>query len=329
MEMAVLSSGVVEWPMTRKIIIDTDPGIDDAMAIFFALASPEIEVVGVTTIFGNAHTDVTTRNALSLLEIAERSDIPVAAGASKPISSEFRGPAASVHGEDGQGNVGLPTPKTQPIEKRACDFIVETVMDDPGAITLVPIGPLTNIAVALEMEPRLGEALGGIVLMGGNAFVPGNATPVAEANIVNDPEAADIVFGAACPVSMCGLDVTEKNFMDGETLDRIASYSNRRARHLSAILSWYRDFYREWMNIDGIYVHDSTAIAYVLDPTLFETVKHPVRVDTTAGISRGKTWPAVRRSADERPWEGRPDVTICTGIDSAAATELELSALSR
>lgn len=315
--------------MARKIIIDTDPGIDDAMAIFFALASPEIEVVGLTTIFGNAHTDVTTRNALSLLEIAERSDIPVAVGESKPVASEFRGPAAFVHGEDGQGNVALPTPRTQPIEKSACDFIVDTVMNSPGEITLVPVGPLTNVAVALETEPRLGEALGGIVLMGGNAFVPGNATPVAEANIVNDPEAADTVFGAACPVTMCGLDVTEKHFMSGEILDRIASFSNRRARHLAAILPWYRAFYRKWMDIDGIYVHDSTAIAYIVDPTLFKTVKHPVRVDTTDGISRGKTWPALRRSADERPWEGRPDVTICTGVDSAAATELELTALSR
>ncbi len=315
--------------MARKIILDTDPGIDDAMALFFALASPEIDVVGVTTIFGNAHTDVTTRNALSLLEIAERTDIPVAAGARAPLTGEFNSPPAFIHGEDGQGNVNLPAPTTAPLGKTAWEFIIESAMTNPGEVTLVPVGPMTNIATALQTEPRLGDSLAGIVLMGGNAFVPGNATPVAEANILNDPEAADIVFAASCPVVMCGLDVTEKHFMTGDTLDRISSFDNPRSRHLAAILPCYREFFSQWMKTDGIYVHDSTAITYILKPDLFETVSHPIRVDTSNGISRGKTWAFVRPSADDRPWEGRPAVTICTDIDSSAATDLEMAALAR
>ena len=187
-------------PQRRKILIDTDPGIDDAMAIFYALESPELEVVGLTTVFGNAHTDVTTRNALSLLEIAERTDIPVAAGAVKPLAMEYRGPVAFVHGPDGQGGVDLPPPTTAPVDADAAHFIIDTVMSSPGEITLVPLGPLTNIALAMLIEPRLTENVAEIVLMGGAAFVGGNASPAGEANILNDPEAADIVFGADCPI---------------------------------------------------------------------------------------------------------------------------------
>ena len=151
----------------RKVLIDTDPGIDDAMAIFYALESPELEVVGVTTVFGNADTDVTTRNALSLLEIAQRSDIPVAAGAVKPLAMDYRGPAAFVHGPDGQGGVNLPAPVTAPLAADAAHFIIDTVMSSPGQITLVPLGPLTNVALAMLLEPTLTQQIPEIVLMGG------------------------------------------------------------------------------------------------------------------------------------------------------------------
>ena len=173
----------------RKIIIDTDPGIDDAMAIFLALASPELDVVGLTTVMGNVEVDLATTNALRLLEIAGRSDIPVAEGAGKPIATDFLGTVEFVHGDDGQGNAFLPSPASRPLGISAAEFIVQQARAYPGEITLVPIGPLTNIALALRLEPNLPKLVAGAVLMGGNAFCPGNASPTAEANIRNDPEA--------------------------------------------------------------------------------------------------------------------------------------------
>lgn len=312
---------------TRKLLIDTDPGIDDAMAIFYALASPEFNVVGLTTIFGNAHTSVCTRNALSLLEIAGRSDIPVAAGAVRPLAMDFRGPVAFVHGDDGQGNVKLPMPAASAIDLDAAHFIVRTVMASPGEITLVPLGPLTNIALAMLIEPHLTSNLAGIVLMGGNAFCGGNASPAAEANIINDPEAADIVFGAQCPIAMAGLDVTEHIVMTSAQLAQIALVDNPRAQHLARIIPFYRDFYSQRLGLDGICVHDSTTISYLLAPELFQTASHPVKVDCGHSVGRGKTFPAMRVSDRETAWSGRVPVTILTGVDADAVVRLEFERL--
>lgn len=311
----------------RRILIDTDPGIDDAMAIFYALASPELEVVGLTTIFGNAATTICTTNALRLLEIADRSDIPVAAGAVRPLAMEYRGPADFVHGADGQGNAALPPPTSTPVGVDAAHFIIDTVMASPGEITLVPLGPLTNVALAMLIEPRLGANLAGMVLMGGNAFSAGNASPTAEANIINDPEAADIAFGADCPIVMCGLDVTERTFMSDAQIAAMGRVDNPRAQHLARILPHYRDFYFRRLGMAGIWVHDSTTITYLLAPQLYEAVSMPIRVDTSHGISRGKTWAARGSSDREAPWAGRRPVTILTAVDADAAVELELSRL--
>ena len=311
----------------RKILIDTDPGIDDAMAIFYTLESPELEVVGLTTVFGNADTVVTTRNALSLLEIAERSDIPVAAGAVKPLAMDYRGAAAFVHGLDGQGGVELPAPATAPLATDAAHFIIDTVMSSPGQITLVPLGPLTNVALAMLLEPRLTQQVAGIVLMGGAAFVGGNASPAGEANILNDPEAADIVFGAECPIVMAGLDVTEQTLMTSSDLRRIATIDSPPARHLSAIVPYYANFYLQRLGIDGIHVHDSSAISYLIAPEHYTWVELPIRVDCGHSFCRGKTLPAKRVSDHEAPWQGRQPVRILTGVDAGAVVELELKRL--
>jgi inosine-uridine nucleoside N-ribohydrolase len=194
--------------LARKIIIDTDPGVDDAMAIFYALASSELDVIGITTVFGNTTTDICTTNALRLLEIAGRTDIPVAAGAVRPLAMPYNGTADIVHGEDGQGNVFLPAPTTKPVPQHAVNFLIDTILQSPEPVTLVPLAPLTNIALMLLHKPDIVKHIREIVLMGGNAYVAGNVTPAAEANIWNDPDAADIVFGADCPVTMIGLDVT-------------------------------------------------------------------------------------------------------------------------
>lgn len=316
-------------PAPRKILIDTDPGIDDAMAIFFALASPELDVVGLTTVFGNAHTEVCTTNALKLLEIAERTDVPVARGVDRPMAMAYRGPVAFVHGSDGQGDVFLPPPTTTALPIDAAHFIIDTVMGSPGAITLVALGPLTNVALALLLEPRLATNLAEIVLMGGNAFRNGNASPAAEANVLNDPEAADIVFGADCPITMAGLDVTEQTFMTADDLAAFATFGNARAQHLSAIVPFYQGFYRQRLGLDGIFVHDSSTISYLLRPDAFTWSEHPIRVDCGHSFCRGKTQPATAISDHETAWSGRRAVRILTGVDHRAVVELELERLRR
>jgi purine nucleosidase len=306
----------------QQIIIDTDPGIDDTMAIAFALCSPELNVIGLTTIFGNVATDLATTNALRLLEIAGRVDIPVAHGAAHPLAGPYPGPVPEVHGLDGQGNVDLPPPATRAIDQSAAAFIIERVMAAPGTITLVPLGPLTNLALALHLEPRIAANVQQVVLMGGNALSPGNATPAAEANMHSDPEAADIVLGADWPVTMVGLDVTHQVIMTGQHLARYAQAPTPLARHIARIVTYYHAFAARCYGIDGIYLHDSSAIAYVIDPAAFRTERWPVRVETQ-GLSRGKTWPATENETPAA-WQGRPLVNVCVGVDAARTVALEL-----
>jgi inosine-uridine nucleoside N-ribohydrolase len=313
----------------RKIIIDTDPGIDDAMAIFYALESPELDVIGLTSVFGNAHTSVCTTNALTLLEIADRADIPVARGADRPLAMPYRGPADFVHGTNGQGDVNMPPPTTEVVGIDAAHFIIQTVMASPGEITLVPLGPLTNIALAMLIEPALTSNVAEIVLMGGNAFCGGNASPAAEANILNDPEAADIVFGADCPIVMAGLDVTERTIMTSADLAQFATFENPRSQHLAAIVPYYRDFYLSRTGLDGIFVHDSTTISYLLAPQHFTCVERPIRVDCGNSFCRGKTQTAVRVSDRETAWNDRRPVRILTDVDARAVVELELERSAR
>jgi len=321
--------------MARKIIIDTDPGVDDTMAIFLALASAELDVIGLTTIFGNVETELATTNALRLLELAGHHEIPVAKGAAAPLTRPFAGPVPFVHGEDGQGNVFLPPPETQAVPEAAAAFMARQVMAHPGEITMVPIGPLTNIALALRREPGIVTNVQEVVLMGGNALVPGNASPAAEANVLNDPEAADVVFGAAWPVTMVGLDVTHQVHMTPEQIARHAQVASPMAQHLAKIVPFYQSFfetaYSAW-KLQGIYVHDASAIAYLIDPTLFEVKRWPIRVETE-GLGRGKTWPAIPSSSEvgyqaPAPWRDRPLVNVCVGVEGARLVELALSRLT-
>lgn len=311
-----------------RILIDTDPGIDDAMAIVYALASPELDVIGLTTVFGNAHVETCTTNALRILELSGRSDIPVAQGAGRPLASVYRGPATHVHGINGLADVPLPDSSRGAHALDAAHFIIEQVTAAPGEITLVPVGPLTNIALAMILRPDLMEHVAGMVIMGGAAFVPGNSTPAAEANIFNDPEAADIVFGAECPIVMCGLDVTEATIMSSDQIAGLGAIDNARAQMAAAILPYYRDFHLSHGGPDGIHVHDSTCISYLLAPQHYKAVQHPIRVDTGNSVSRGKTQAATRGLRPDSPWSGRPEVTILTEVDAAAVVALELARLA-
>lgn len=302
--------------MAKKLIIDTDPGIDDAMAILFALAAPALEVVGLTTIFGNVETPLATRNALHLLEFADKSHIPVAHGAERPLHVTFRGPATFVHGTDGLGETNQALPTTKPVAQSAAQFIVETIMAHPGEITLVPVGPLTNIALAFMLEPRIVQNVAEVVIMGGAATVNGNVNPAAEANIYNDPHAADLVFTAGWPITMVGLDVTTKVIMDEPYLATLCAPGRKTGTYIYDIVRFYLQFHYHVHQIYAAHTHDPSAIAYLIDPTLFQTAKGAIRV-TTEGIARGHTL-MDRRGHWSRPneWSTHLPVNVCLDVDA-------------
>lgn len=302
--------------MPKKIIIDTDPGIDDAMAILFALKSPEIEVVGLTTIFGNVHLPLATQNALRVVELAGRPAVPVAHGVEVPFCVPLGPMADFVHGRDGLGNVNLPLPTGRAMDRPAAQFIVETVMANPGQITLVAIGPLTNLALALKLEPRLAEKVAGVVLMGGAAAVNGNVTPAAEANIINDPHAADIVFTAGWSLTMVGLDVTLQTVMDEAYIAALKASGSEIGEFIYRISRFYQDFHHRTYGLEGMHTHDPSAIAYVIDPTLFATVRGPVRV-VTEGMAIGQTLLDQHQKWQEpNEWSNKPPVNVCVRVDS-------------
>ena len=302
--------------MSKKIIIDTDPGVDDSMAILFALKSPELEVVGLTTIFGNVHTPLATQNALRLVEFAGRPEIPAAQGAELPLVVPLFYVADFVHGADGLGNTNQPPPRGQAVAKPAAQFIVETVMAHPGEITLIPIGPLTNLALALALEPGLVEHVAGVIIMGGAATVNGNVNPAAEANIFHDPHAADVVFNAGWPVAMVGLDVTMQTIMSDEYLASLKTAGTNTTDFIYDISRFYRDFHYQGYGLTGIHTHDPSAIAYAIDPTLFTTERAPVRV-ITEGLALGQTLMDRRQNWHEpNAWSDKPAINVCLGVDS-------------
>lgn len=313
--------------MKQNIIIDCDPGVDDALAIAMALALPELEILALTTVFGNMPIDMVTDNALGLLELAGRSDIPVFKGAAAPLTTEFSGGIPHVHGTDGLGDGGIlegvRSPQAQP--EHAALHMISTAkrLKKGGGLTIVALGPLTNLALALQLDPEFDTYVNRVVLMGGNAFCPGNATPAAEANMLGDPEAADMVLGARWPMVMVGLDVTHDVLLSSAQIAHIAkndSFSGKVARHT---VPFYQAFLKRMKGVDGVQCHDPAAIAHLISPDLFQTQMLPVRVETE-GLSRGKTWPSLGDTDDENPksWRDRPLIEICTAVDGHAASQL-------
>ncbi|MEI6056340.1 MAG: nucleoside hydrolase [Lentisphaerota bacterium] len=302
--------------MVKKIIIDTDPGIDDAMAIFLALRSPEIQLMGLTTIFGNVDCDQSVLNALRLLETEGHGAVPVSKGSDVPLFISTIHYATHVHGKDGMGNTNPPMPRGKPIGISAAQFIVKTILDNPGEITLVPIGPLTNIALAIRLEPRIIKLIKEVVIMGGAATVPGNVTPVAEANIWHDPHAASIVFSAGLPLTMVGLDVTMKVIQTEACLNEIYKANNPATNLLSRIMPCYQDFYFKVLGSRDLYIHDPSAIAYVLDPSLFRVQKMPIFVETE-GHCIGQTVPDYRNQ-----WGNLPLTNVCIDVNASGVLGL-------
>lgn len=273
----------------QKIIIDTDPGQDDAAAIMLALASPEMQVLGLTAVAGNVPLHLTERNAGIVAEICGRSDIAVYAGADKPLARKLV-TAEHVHGKTGLDGIDLFKP-ARPIEKmHAVDFIIETLRNEPaGTVTLCLLGPLTNIAMVIERAPDVVKRIKQIVLMGGGFFEGGNITPSAEFNIYVDPEAAKIVFAAGVPITMLPLDVTHKVLTTRTRVDRLRANGNRASVAMAGMLEFFERFDEEKYGTDGGPLHDPTVIAWLLDPEMFAGRNCNVEIETGSELTLGAT----------------------------------------
>ncbi len=319
--------------MSKKIIIDTDPGVDDAMAIQFALNSPELEVLGLTTVFGNVKLELCTENALRLLDLGGRNDIPVAAGAATPLQGPFPGGAAFVHGEDGQGNTNKPKSNSKVLEIPASEFLANTIKKYPNEITICTLGPLTNLALLIQNSPEIIDLVKEIIIMGGNIFIPGNITPAAEANIWADPLAADLVLGQSWPITLIGLDATHQTILPNKLVDSIRDRSNSALnQHVTKAYQFYQKFYNANYEFAGTYIHDSAVIAYSIRPNLFGKKAFPIKVETADVVSKGKTWPLEGEpDFENRPqlaaWRDRPAVDVVLEVDSEGFLELLLSRL--
>ncbi|XP_044500144.1 probable uridine nucleosidase 2 isoform X1 [Mangifera indica] len=318
----------------RKIIIDTDPGIDDAMAIFLALRSPEVEVIGLTTIYGNVYTTLATRNALHLLEVAERTDIPVAEGSHVTITKGTKLRIADfVHGADGLGNQNFPPPKGKAVEQSAAAFLVEQAKLYPGKVTVVALGPLTNLALAVELDPAFVKNIGQIILLGGAFSVNGNVNPAAEANIFGDPEAADIVFTCGADVVAVGINVTHQVVMTDADREKLAQSKGKFAQYLSKILEVYFAYHREAYSTRGVYLHDPSALLVAVNPSLFTYTEGVVRVQTT-GITRGLTILYNKQKrydlygfGEMTEWADKPTVKVAVTVDAPAIVKLLMDRL--
>ena len=273
----------------RKVIIDTDPGRDDAVAILLALASPEIDVIGIVAVAGNVSVNYTARNALRIVELSGRSDVPVYAGSERPLARELV-TSEHVHGPTGLDGCVLPEPKKQLEKKPGIDFIIDTVMSsEPGTITLCHIGPLTDIATAMVKEPRIAKRLREVVLMGGACLEIGNITPAAEYNVYADPEAADIVLKSGAAITMAPLDVTHLVLASPKRLAAFAGIGNKAGKAVAGLLDFPRRLELSRFKESGTPVYDPCPVAYLVRPELFKGKMVNVRVETGSQLTRGAT----------------------------------------
>lgn len=280
--------------------------MDDVLAILMALSAPELEVVGLTTVFGNVGIDLTTANALTVLELAGHGDIPVARGAGGPLVGVFDGGVPHIHGESGLGDHHPAPPRATPVGLDAADFINARVGEAPGTTTLFAIGPLTNIAEAARRNPGLPAMVEELVIMGGNAFSPGNITPHAEANFFQDPTAAERVFTLDWPVTMVGLDATDPVNLTPDQIARVGAGSDDLHRMVSSAMAGYQRFHEQGSpGYRGLCPHDATALCWMLRPDLFESTRGRVRV-VTDGPERGRTV-LVTVDDSSRPLVGIPN----------------------
>ena len=269
-----------------NIIFDTDPGVDDAFALLYALNHPNINVLGITTVFGNVPVETSTKNALILSEMAHKGTI-VYQGANKPLERKVTNYPSFIHGHDGLGGTNHPQSKFNASKLDAAQFIINEINENSGNINLVAVGPLTNIANAIKQDPSITSKVNSLLIMGGSWLAGGNISPVAEANIYNDPEAAEIVFKSGLPIVMVGLDVTHKVFLSQNDIDKLSS-KNSSGKFLKKISNIYMKFYKDTKNMDGCFFHDATAVIAMTNPEFFKYKVARVYVSQD-NLTRGQT----------------------------------------
>ena len=288
--------------MARKIIIDTDPGQDDAVAILLALASPELDVLGLVAVAGNVPLALTDVNARRILELADRIDVPVFAGASCPIVRPLV-TAEHVHGRTGLDGADLPEPSIPPHPQHGVDFIIETMLAaEPGEVTLCTLGPLTNVALALRRAPEIAPRIREIVMMGGAYFEVGNITPAAEFNIYVDPHAADVVFRSGVPITVLPLDATHKVIATAPRLARLRGLGNRSGAVVAGMLGFSERFDNQKYGQAGAPLHDPNVIAWLIAPELYTGRRINVAIETASSLTLGMTvadyWRVTDRPAN-------------------------------
>ncbi|QCJ68827.1 ribonucleoside hydrolase [Providencia heimbachae] len=284
--------------MTKKIILDCDPGHDDAIALLLAYGNPEIDLLAVTTVAGNQTLEKVTYNALAIAEMAKIRNIPFAAGSARPLVRDIE-VAPDIHGESGLDGPELPKPTLALDKRHAVSLIIDTIMSHPPkTITLVPTGALTNIALAARLEPRIVERVKEVVLMGGGYHV-GNWSPVAEFNIKIDPEAAHIVFNEKWPLTMVGLDLTHQALATPEVVAKIADIGTQCSQFVVELLDFFGKMYKQAQGFDSPPVHDPCAVAYVIDSSVMTTQKVPVDIELSGALTLGMTVADFRHLAPE------------------------------
>ncbi|WP_257350332.1 nucleoside hydrolase [Pseudalkalibacillus decolorationis] len=293
----------------EHVILDVDTGIDDALAIAYAFRSSELNVLGITTGFGNVSEKEATRNTLQVLDVLGlEHEIPVIAGADKPLSGvHIKGKSTHIHGEDGLGNCGLPLSKRRPLSTEAANFIISKVKELPHQVTLIAVGPQTNLATAIKKDPEIVNLVKRVVVMGGAVTVPGNVTPNAEANIYADPEAASVVFESGIPVTLVGLDVTMQTLLRNEVVNEWSSVKSAYSDFLQTICNSYIGAYHQFdSSLGGCALHDPLAVGVVIDPSFVKTVPMCVGVDLGKGDTFGKTYEVQ---------QGKANIEVCLDID--------------
>lgn len=308
----------------KRVMIDTDPGIDDAAAILLALASPELSVEAITTVYGNGPVETSTRNARRILYAARCTDIPVYQGAGKPLLREPTPEWASqVHGTDALGDAAIPDPPAGPVpiqESHAALEIIRQIAAAPGEITPLCLGRLSNIALALALEPRLAQWVSEIIVMGGAIAVPGNVSAVASANLYEDPEAAAMVYSSGAPLVQVGLDVCDLVEISQSQLEQIRKADTPITRLLSGATPCLQTYYSSrnlLADPNSVRYNDLPAVAYAIDPALFQARDLFVTIETQSPLTRGQT------VADRRKTSGQaPNARVCLGVDAARLSSL-------
>ncbi len=306
----------------KRILFDTDPGIDDSLAILLALASPELKVEGVSVVHGNCTAEQATTNALAVLELAGAGHIPVARGFDLPLVQPSL-LAPETHGDTGLGYAHLPPPKTRPVSGHGVDFLIEKITSAPGEITLVCIGPLTNVAVAIRKEPSIVQAVKDVIIMGGAIRHEGNTTPLAEFNVCVDPHAAHMVYHSGLPITLVPLDVTYQCILTPADVKRLERVRSPIPKFVADSTRFYMEFHDEFQKIAGCIINDPLALALTFAPQLCDYEEHYVDVDISGGVSMGNTY------ADFYKMTGKPaNMKVALGVRARDFIELFLERIA-